>query len=230
VIKEIQEEVQAVLAQDTNGHGMLHVMNVYRLSMLLWDEERQGRKEVVALAALLHDVDDYKIVGQEAADGLHNARTILDKVNVDGDLKSEVLDIISNMGYSKRMKGIHPKSIEGKIVSDADMLDSCGTQGIVRTLSFRVASGSGVIFNPDIFPAENLSVEKYKNTKRHDDSFINHHFDKLLKLKNLMFTEAGKKEALKRHKIMVDFLREFFREQGLQNWMDYLEEFEKKNK
>ena len=87
-----------------------------------------------------------------------------------------------------------------------------------------------IYLTPRFSPKDNLSIEEYKNIKREDDSFINHHFDKLLKLKNLMFTDAGKKEALKRHKIMVDFLREFFREQGYQNWIDYLEKFEEKNK
>ena len=152
MIEKIQEEAKKVLAHDVSGHGVTHVMNVYRLAMLLQEEEKQGDKEVVAAAALLHDVDDYKMVGEEAADGLHNAKAILDKVNADGEFKKKVLDIIANMGYSKRMKGIHPQSIEGKIVSDADMLESCGTQGIVRTLAFSVTSGSRNIFNPEVFP------------------------------------------------------------------------------
>ena len=74
-----------------------------------------------------------------------------------------------------------------------------------------------------------MSAEEYKKPNRLSDNFINHYFEKMLKLKNMMFTETGKKEALIRHKFMVEFLTQFFREQNLENWLEYLNKFEKQN-
>lgn len=51
-------------------------------------------------------------------------------------------------------------------------------------------------------------------------------FEKLLRLKGLMYTESGKREAEIRHKVMFVFLEEFFRELGCEDWQKYLRRFE----
>lgn len=84
---------------------------------------------VVSLAAQLHDVDDYKLVGKEQSERQANATEIMNSVGIDEVTQSKVRDIIANMGYSKSLKGIRPTTIEGKLVSDADMCDALGAGG-----------------------------------------------------------------------------------------------------
>jgi HD superfamily phosphodiesterase len=53
----------------------------------------------------------------------------------------------------------------------------------------------------------------------------NHFFDKLLKLKDLMMTAPGKKEAELRHTYLVDFLKQFFKEEQADAWLRFLNTF-----
>ena len=84
--------VQEILKADSSGHGYDHVTRVYNLAMKFAKEEN-ANKEIVALAALLHDVDDYKLFGKENADNLTNAKKILKEINV--DLKNQELVLYS---------------------------------------------------------------------------------------------------------------------------------------
>lgn len=108
-------------------------------------------------------------------------------------------------------------------MQDADMLDSLGTMGIIRTIIFNATKGTGKVFVRDMFPDENLTKEKYQNKMKKEETVINHLFEKMLKLKDIMYTQAGYEEACIRHQTIVDFLRAFFREQGLDEWSAYLD-------
>ena len=66
----------------------------------------------------------------------------------------------------------------------------------------------------------NLNLETYKYSK--NSTAVNHLFEKILKLKKLMLTEAGKLEAIKRHDFVIEFLKEYFYEEGCEEWLDYL--------
>lgn len=177
------------------------------------------------LAALLHDCDDYKLVGKEKAGQLLNAKRIMSEAGVEDEKQEKICQIISHMGYSKALKGIRPDSLEGRIVSDADMLDAAGAVAVVRALTYTLTSGSGVVFDSELMPEQDLSAENYTRKDRRTDSFINHFFDKLLKLKEMMFLEASRQEAEIRQKTMVDFLEAFFREQDLPQWQKLLEPY-----
>ena len=146
--------------------------------------------------------------------------------SVPNEIQTAVIDIVRNMGYSKCLKGIRPKSLEGKIVSDADMCDAIGSSGIIRAIVYAVSDkGSGTIFDRNLFPNENISQEEYNSggTTHKTDNAINHFFEKLLKLKDLMMTDSGKREAVKRQRIMVDFIRNFFEEENVpQKWFELL--------
>ena len=228
MIHNVENDVKILMAGDNTGHGFEHVRRVFDMSLDMAKIEN-ANVEIVGLASLLHDVDDYKLFGQESADNLTNARMIMDKYTIKEDVKNSVCEIISNMGYSNAMKGIRPQTLEGKIVSDADMLDAIGACGTIRCLTYALARCETVVFDENVFPDLNISAEEYKKPNRKSDNFINHFFEKLLKLKNMMFTQSGRQEAEKRHKSMVDFLSAFFREQKLDNWLNYLQEFEKQN-
>ena len=230
IIENVLSEVRHLLNGDKSGHGADHVERVYALAMKLSENENVN-KEVIALAALLHDVDDYKLFGEENAKNLTNAKRIMQQNGLDQQTSAHVCDIIANMGYSKCLQGIRPQTQEGKIVSDADMLEAIGAIGTVRCLAYaldKCHSGTDQIFDRNVWPEINLSADEYKKPNRKSDNFINHFFEKMLKLKGLMLTEAGKKEAQIRHQFMLDFLYEFFRENDCPEWVEYLKNYEMK--
>ena len=111
-------------------------------------------------------------------------------------------------------------------MSDADMCDAIGAVGIERALVYACYHG-GRIFDPAVWPNVDLAAHEYNaDGNTHDtDGFINHFFEKLLKLKGLMLTEPGRAEAKNRQQIMVDFLRHYFREKNAPDWGEFLEEY-----
>lgn len=221
IIEKVKDKVSELLSKDNTGHGIEHVNRVLNLS-LKFAEKEDANKDVVALIALLHDVDDYKLFGIEDANNLTNARNILEQCFVEDDIKEQVLNAIKTIGYSKRLKGICPLTLEGMIVSDADMCDGMGTTGILRSYQYNLAHGN-LFFDKNIYPTLNMSADEYMEKKV--GTVVTHMFEKLLKLKDLMLTDSGKKEAIERHNIMIEFLYHFFEEENDKEWIDYLDNY-----
>ncbi len=221
MIEEVRKQVFRLLDKDHSGHGMEHVERVLQMS-LKFAEMENANKEIVALIALLHDVDDYKLFGIESANNLTNAINILEQCSIENNIKEQVLNAIQTIGYSKRLKGIRPITLEGMIVSDADMCDAIGTHGILRSYQYNLVHGN-VFFDKNMYPALNRSSGDYMTKKA--GTVVTHIFEKLLKLKDLMLTDSGKKEAIERHKIMVLFLYHFFEEENVPEWTEYLDNY-----
>ena len=218
MIQEIKEQVSELLNRDNSGHGMDHINRVLNLS-LKFAEKEKANKDIVALIALLHDVDDYKLFGMEFAENLINAKTIMTNCNISYETQRQICSELKCIGYSKLLKGFRPQTIEGQIVSDADMCDALGANGILRVYTYSMKNGRP-FFNRNIFPIENINAEKY--TQRCADSSVCHIFEKILKLKDLMITESGKEESKDRHNIIVEFLYHLFEEEDVPEWTNYL--------
>ena len=225
MIEKVKKQVSELLDKDNSGHGMDHINRVLELS-LKFAEKENANKDIVSLIALLHDVDDYKLFGIDNAENLTNAKKIMEDCNVDKNTQEQVCLALNNIGYSKRLKGCCPTTLEGKIVSDADMCDALGANGILRVYTYSLKNGKP-FFNKDIFPIEDMTAEKYTRTRA--DSSVCHIFEKILKLKNLMLTKSGKEEAKSRHQIIVDFLYHLFDEENVPEWTRYLNEYLKVN-
>ena len=225
----VWHKVEEILGRDDSGHDMSHIRRVHGMAMDFADGIAEPVDKItVELSALLHDVDDYKLVGREQAEHLTNAQRVMDLVSVDDGVQLAVRDIIANMGYRKSLSGIRPTTIEGKIVSDADMCDAIGASGVVRALSYAVSSkGSGVVFDRAVWPIVDITAGQYNSSgnSHSTDSFINHFFEKLLKIKSMMMTEPGRAEAAIRDEQMVSFLRSFFREEQAPEWSEFLEKY-----
>ena len=221
MIEKIKIQVKELLNEDNSGHGMGHINRVLGLS-LKFAEKESANKDIVSLIALLHDVDDYKLFGMDNAENLTNARRIMNDCDVDKKIQEQVCHALNNIGYSKRLKGYCPSTIEGKIVSDADMCDALGANGILRVYTYSMKNEKP-FFNKDIFPIEDMTAEKY--TRKCADSSVCHIFEKILKLKDLMLTESGKDEAKSRYQIIVDFLYHLFDEENVPEWTKYLNEY-----
>ena len=162
-IEKVKNEVAKLLEGDNSGHGLEHINRVLDLS-LKFAEKENANKYIVSLIALLHDADDYKLFGMENAEKLTNAKIIMDDCNVDKAIQEQVCDAINNIGYSKRLKGHSPTTLEGKIVSDVDMCDALGANGILRVYTYSMKNGKP-FFDRNIFPIEDMNAEKYMNIK-----------------------------------------------------------------
>ena len=220
MIEDVKKLVYEVLCKDDSGHGYDHVERVYNLAVKFAKKE-QADVDVVALIALLHDVDDYKLFGKEQAEDLTNAKKIMKLVDINEEKQKNVLASLKTMGYSNCVKGIRPISLEGQIVSDADMCDAMGANGILRTHKFGIKYGRE-FFNSKARPDAYIN-EEYGDKVA--DCSVQHMFEKLLKLKGLMITGAGKEEASNRHQLMVDFLYELFEEEEAYEGKEYLDKY-----
>lgn len=220
-IERIQSLVKQQLDHDQTGHGFDHIQRVLALS-LAFTEKEKANVELVTLIALLHDVDDYKLVGIEDANLYKNALFIMHEGHVDDKTQRLVIENIQRIGYSRLIEGIRPTMVEGKIVSDADMCDAIGASGLLRVHAYGLSKGQS-FFNPSVFPKSTIEATVYKT--RGSDHTINHFFDKLLKLKRLMMTESGSREAILRHDFLVTFLKQYFQETQQETWITLLDTF-----
>ena len=220
--EQIRSEVMNLLGADTSGHSIDHVDRVHRMSLEFADQEDVD-STVISLIALLHDVDDYKLFGRESADNLTNAKRILSENHVDQKIASHALQSIAMMGYNNYLDGIRPDTLEGQIVSDADMCDAIGAQGLIRVFEYN-ASKSRPFFDKTILPVgADLTAEEYRTAG--NGHAAQHFFDKLLNIPDILMTSAGKAEGQKRSEIMIDFLSEMFREEDAADWQKYLDDF-----
>ena len=149
----------------------------------------------------------------------------MEQANVSKEIQEQVISELKNFGYSNRLKELSPSTLEGKIVSDADMCDCIGVNGIIRIFTYSQKYNKP-FFDKNIFPIEDLSVEEYQT--KCSPSTVCHIFDKALKLKKLMLTGVGKKEIEKRHQITVDMLYQLFDEENTSEWKEYLDNYLKK--
>lgn len=219
ILKQTFDFAKEYHSKDKSGHDFNHINRVYENTCKLLESYPQANSFVVKMSALLHDIDDRKL----KTDGQNTLR-FLQSINLENEVLNQILTTIDAISFSK--SGANPQfsTIEMQILSDADKLDAIGAVGICRTLTFGASKGTP-LFNQNIFPEKNLTKEIYKDLNRETNNSINHFFDKLLKLKNAMQTDTGKKEALIRHDFMVSFLKQFFTEQNLINWLEYLDNY-----
>ncbi|MCR5067118.1 MAG: HD domain-containing protein [Erysipelotrichaceae bacterium] len=215
------EQLMILQGKDNSGHGLDHVNRVLSLAQDFAAQLPDADKDIVELIALLHDADDYKLTGRH--DGsLDNAERILSLIDITEEQKKSVLDGISCIGYSKRLTGITPQSLEAMIVSDADMCDASGITGILRAYQYNMKFNAP-FFDPDVMPMDEIDVGFYKSDLT---TAVNHLFEKILRLRKLMLTKPGEQEAQKRHQAVVGFLDAYFREQKVSDqWLDLLERY-----
>lgn len=220
IINRVKDEVYNLLNKDESGHGIEHINRVYKLTLKFSRKERVD-EFIPSLIALLHEVDDYKLFGEESANNLSNAKMIMNMAGIDSIIQEKVLDAIKKIGYKRSLIGVRPETIEGMIVSDADMCDALGVTGVLRSYDYQKSNGKP-FFDKELFPEERVDISNYKLC---DDSVVRHCFNKLLCLKDMMMTDAGKLEASSRHDIIVSILYHVFDEEEAYDWKEYLDNF-----
>ncbi|MDE4079027.1 HD domain-containing protein [Methanosphaera sp. Vir-13MRS] len=203
--RELMDDVEEIFENDYGGHDFFHTLRVMRIAKYIAKIEG-ANTEIVELASLLHDVDDYKITGRNM-DSVENACKLMNKYNIDKQVQLQVTDIIKTVSFKANDTEI-PSSLEGQVVQDADRLDALGAIGIARAFAYGGSRGN-MIYNPNSKPNLNMNSDEYVKNKT---TTINHFYEKLLLLKDMMNTETGYNIAIKRDQFMRDFLEEFYRE------------------
>jgi uncharacterized protein len=160
---------------------------------------------IVELAALLHDIADWKFHGGDASVGSRKAGAWLQKLKVDAKSVAHITSIIEKASFKGAKVKNRIDTLEGRIVQDADRLDALSAIGVARAFAYGGAKGSG-IYNPGKKPVMHTSAEAYSKSA---GPTINHFYEKLLLLKGLMNTKKGKSAARGRHRFMERFLRQF---------------------
>ena len=184
LIKNAISFITELFADNSDGHDLEHSIRVYKTAMKIADNYNDCNKEIVALAALLHDADDHKLFNTEDN---ANARKFLAENDVPTEEINAICEVINSVSFSKN-KWDTPKTIEGQIVQDADRLDATGAIGIARTFAYGGKNGRSL-----------------------DDS-IEHFHDKLLHLTEHLNTKEARELGAERQQLMISFLEEFKKE------------------
>ena len=207
IISQTVTFVKQQLKGDATGHEWWHVHRVWHMALTLAEKEGADLF-VVQLAALLHDIADWKFHDGDDKKGEVIARQWLESLGLEEKVISHVCQIVSDISFKGAGVATHMKTIEGKVVQDADRLDAIGAIGIARAFAYG-GYKKREMYNPEIEPLLHQSFEQYKNS---EGTTVNHFHEKLLLLKNRMNTQSALQIAEERHQFMEVFLDEFLKE------------------
>ncbi|ERJ13539.1 HD domain-containing protein [Haloplasma contractile] len=207
VIDQIRQFVKQKLDNEGTGHDWWHIERVYNLAIAL--AKREGADLfTVKVAALLHDIADHKFNNGNSAIGAKIAKQLLIECGCKAELAETVYTIINTMSYKGGTVSSKQETLEGKVVQDADRLDALGAIGIARTFAYGGSKGRE-LYNPEIKPQQYENFESYKKS---NSPTLNHFYEKLLLLKDLMNTESATELAKKRTEYMKQYLQQFYSE------------------
>lgn len=208
ILEKTSDYVKKMLEKDSSGHDWWHTHRVWKMALKIAREEGNVDLFVVQLAALLHDIGDWKFCGGNDSVGPKLAKNWLEKLELEENTITQICEIIKEMSFKGAGVKSRMKTKEGMVVQDADRLDAIGAIGIARTFAYGGYKGKK-IYDPKIKPEKHESFEQYKSSK---SPTINHFYEKLLLLRDLMNTKTAKRIAKERHEFMVEFLDRFFKE------------------
>ncbi len=218
IIEKTELFVKQTLSKDSTGHDWWHIHRVRNLA------KRIARHEsadifIVELATLLHDIGDYKFFQGDEEAGAAKVGEWLSSLEISPSLIDEIIEITSRVSFmhtlpdkekvgGKKNSTIPTLSKELMSVTDADRLDAMGAIGIARAFTYG-GFFNRPIYHPALKPSKSITREEYKTTEAPS---INHFYEKLLKLKDMMYTKLGRKMAKRRHRFLNLYLKQFFKE------------------
>ncbi|GBG96869.1 HD domain-containing protein [Lactococcus termiticola] len=197
-LDKIADYARSIHEKNQDGHGFDHIQRVVALARKILLEEPNADSELVLTSAYLHDSYDEKITA-DVDQQKEEVAGFLKGLEIDSE---PVFNIIDQMSFSANIDGKKALSLEGQIVQDADRLDAMGAWGIARTLEYGWAH-ERVLYDPEQKPVDYLDKASYHKAK---GTTINHFYEKLFLLKDLLNRPASKKMAERRHQIMLDFV------------------------
>jgi uncharacterized protein len=191
------------------GHDWWHTWRVRRAALAIAREEGAGADPlVVELAALLHDVADWKFRGGDTDAGPREAASWLRAAGLDEATTARVAAVIAEVSFKGAGVATPVSTPEAAAVQDADRLDAIGAIGIARAFAYGGARGRP-LHDPTIPPAPHADFGAYQATTA---PTLNHFPEKLLLLKDRMQTATGRRLAEERHRFLEAFVTRFLSE------------------
>lgn len=206
----IQAIIQATIYQEVKkrfatiddlAHGWEHVQRVYTLAISIAEQEGAD-SFIVGVAALMHDLGRAvpHSTRHHAEVSVTLAKEILDAQNVPPSTQQAILHAIEAHSFSRN---VAPRTLEARVLRDADRLDGLGATGIIRwaiTGTLR-RTPQTLTYHPD---------DPFAEQHAPDDTryMLDHFYTKLLQLSNTMATSTGRKMARHRTEVMQNFLDE----------------------
>lgn len=206
IINKTAQYIEKHFRQEGSGHDWFHIVRVRSMALKIGSLESCDLF-VVEMAALLHDLDDWKLsISQQEHE--NKAGRWLKTNGVPSGITDHILNVIDEVSFKGAGVETPVSSKESAVVQDADRLDAIGAIGIARTFAYG-GYKNRLIYDPAISPVVHNDFDVYKGNTV---PTINHFYEKLLLLKDRMNTETAKNIAEKRHKFMAGYLDQFFDE------------------
>ena len=208
IVKRVATYVKSHLFEENTGHDWHHVKRVLRTARALHTEEG-GNLMLVELSSLLHDLGDYKKHDYNERKGNLVLDAMMDILEIEREAQKQIMNIVIESQY-RGEETRPPKTLEGKILQDADWLETLGAIGVARAFATGGHSGR-LIHDPKIRPRTNLSTLDYQR-KIKESTSLNYFFEKSLKLPDIMNTKTGKMIARQRVEFLKKFIKQFLAE------------------
>ncbi len=195
-----------------SAHNLDHVMRVYKLCLEIAESEKDVDMEILISAALLHDIarveenNDNTGTVDHAVLGSYMAKEILKNIDYDDDKIEKIAHCIVTHRFRT---GNEPKTIEAKILFDADKLDAIGAVGVARTFMLSGQCGQRLALNNSIDDYINSNTSengRIRNWSKH--SALIEYEVKLKKIPDKLYTNKAKEIGKERIKFMDDFFKQ----------------------
>jgi len=206
IIQNTERFIESQFRSEGSGHDWFHVDRVRKMALRIGEHEGCDLF-VVEMAALLHDLDDWKLNGAESQ-AKSKIKKWLDMIELEAEVALHILKITDEVSFKGAGIETPVQSTEAAVVQDADRLDAIGAIGIARTFTYG-GHKSRLIYDPSISPVMHDDFQEYKNNTA---PTINHFYEKLLLLKDRMNTQTARTIAEQRHQFMNDYLSQFYEE------------------
>ena len=205
ILDATEAHVRSAMSGEGSGHDWWHVYRVWQSALRIGEIEGAD-VYVVQLAALLHDLGDQKFHGGDETVGPRMAREWLKSLDAAPVVIDHVCEIIRDLSFKGADVQTPMRTLEGRVVQDADRLDAIGAIGIARAFAYGGYKGRE-LYDPDVPPEMHGSFEAYKGSSA---PTINHFYEKLLLLTERMNTDTARRTAEARHHFMETFLAHFY--------------------
>lgn len=207
IIQKTAEYVRQTLEGESSGHDWWHAYRVWKLAQKIGALEGAD-SFVVELAALLHDIADWKFHDGDETVGPKTAAVWLEGLSVSKNVIDHVCDIIQTVSFKGAGVVTPMKTLEGKVVQDADRLDAIGALGIARCFAYGGSKGRSM-YDPEQKVELHQTAQSYKKS---NSPSLNHFYEKLFLIKDRINTKTARSIAQERHEYMKNFVDTFLAE------------------
>ena len=212
-LDKITSFVKQQLKDEKTGHDFYHGRRVANLASQMYLQDNPDARPnsrmvaIIKAGGYLHDTIDEKICADPEA-VIAQIKQLLPQADFTELEAQDILFTIQHMSFSQNIEHHYQLPVSGEYVQDADRIESLGAMGIARAFTYGGAHGNA-IYDPEIKPQKLVSHDQYRE---HTETTINHFYEKLFQLEDLMNTAGGKKEAHRRTEFMRNFVKEFMAE------------------